>query len=142
MSLATKVSGTSIAYAAITGTFSVQTVVGLALYDAATAGTLKWAGLLDIARPIAPNDSLTLASGVFKVTLGGASGGVIGDAEALANLDADFGAGTPATYYFALMTAMPTGAGGGTEFTLSGSSSYVRTAKTNNATNFPNASMV
>lgn len=142
MAIATKVSGTSIAYAAITGTFGVQTVVGLAAYDASTAGVLKWAGLLDIARPLAPNDSLTLAAGTFKVTFSGTAGGVIGDAEALANLDADFGAGTPATYYFALMTAMPTGAGGGTEFTLSGGSSYVRTAKTNNATNFPNATMV
>lgn len=142
MSIATKVSGTSIAFPAITGTFGVQNVVGLAAYDAATSGVLKWAGLLDVARPMAPNDSLTLAAGVFKVTMGGAGGGVIGDAEALANLDADFGSGTPATYYFALMTAMPTGSGGGTEFTLSGSSSYVRIAKTNNATNFPNASMV
>jgi hypothetical protein len=140
--IATKVSGTTIVYAAITGFTGVQTVIGLALYDAATAGVLKWAGLLDIARPMASGDSLTLAAGVFKVTKSGTAGGVIGDAEALAELDSEFGAASPATYYFAMMTAMPTGAGGGTEFISTGGSTYVRTAKTNNTTNFPNASMV
>jgi hypothetical protein len=142
MAIATKVSGTSIAYAAITGFAGVQTVVGLALYDASTAGVLKWAGLLDVARPLAAGDSLTLAAGVFKVTKSGTAGGVIGDAEALAELDSEFGAGSPATYYFALMTAMPTGSGGGTEFISTGGSTYVRIAKTNNTTNWPAAAMV
>jgi hypothetical protein len=43
----------------------------------------------------------------------------------------------PATVYIALYTAAPTDAGGGTE--VSGGS-YVRTAVTNNNTNFPAAS--
>jgi len=43
----------------------------------------------------------------------------------------------PGTVYFALYTAAPTPAGGGTE--VSGGS-YARVAKTNNSTNFPAAS--
>jgi hypothetical protein len=43
----------------------------------------------------------------------------------------------PTTYYFALYTANPTDAGGGTE--VSGGS-YARVAVTNNTTNFPAAS--
>lgn len=43
----------------------------------------------------------------------------------------------PATYYFALMTAMPTAAGGGTEVT---GGSYARVSVTNNSSNFPAAS--
>lgn len=42
-----------------------------------------------------------------------------------------------ATHYYALMTAMPTAAGGGTE--VSGGS-YARVAFTNNTSNYPNAS--
>lgn len=43
----------------------------------------------------------------------------------------------PATVYYALFTAAPSDAGGGTE--VSGGS-YARKAVTNNTTNFPNAS--
>lgn len=43
----------------------------------------------------------------------------------------------PANIYFALMTAPPTDAGGGTEVT---GGSYARVGLTNNTTNFPNAS--
>jgi hypothetical protein len=43
----------------------------------------------------------------------------------------------PATTYFALMTVMPTGSGGGTE--VSGGS-YARVAFTNNSTNWPASS--
>lgn len=55
-------------------------------------------------------------------------------------LDAIFSAASlspPGTYYAALFTAAPTGAGGGTE--VSGGS-YARVAIVNNATNFPAAS--
>jgi hypothetical protein len=51
-------------------------------------------------------------------------------------LDSLFGAGAPATLYFALMTGAPTIAGGGTEVT---GGSYARKAVTNNSTNFPAA---
>jgi hypothetical protein len=44
----------------------------------------------------------------------------------------------PATTYFALMLAMPTASGGGTEVASSGS--YVRKAVTNNSTNWPASS--
>jgi hypothetical protein len=43
------------------------------------------------------------------------------------------------TVYFALFTASPTEAGGGTEVSTSGTG-YTRVAVTNNATNFPAAS--
>lgn len=53
-------------------------------------------------------------------------------------LDARYGSGTPATYYYALMTTLPAADGtGGVE--VSGGS-YARAALTNNATNFPAAS--
>lgn len=55
-------------------------------------------------------------------------------------LDHVFGAASysaPATLYFALFTATPSDAGGGTEAT---GGSYARVAVTNNATNFPAAS--
>lgn len=43
----------------------------------------------------------------------------------------------PGTIYFGLFTAAPSDAGGGTEVT---GGSYARVGKTNNTTNFPNAS--
>lgn len=43
----------------------------------------------------------------------------------------------PATLYFALFTAAPSDAGGGTEVT---GGSYARVGLTNNTTNFPNSS--
>ncbi len=46
----------------------------------------------------------------------------------------------PATVYVALFTAAPTDAGGGTEVSTGGGSSYARVAVTNNTTNWPNAS--
>ena len=55
-------------------------------------------------------------------------------------LDHVFGATAytaPVTLYVALFTVAPTDAGGGTEVT---GGSYVRTAVTNNTTNWPNAS--
>ena len=46
----------------------------------------------------------------------------------------------PATVYFALYSATPGDAGGGTELTTGTSPGYARVAVTNNATNFPAAS--
>lgn len=45
----------------------------------------------------------------------------------------------PVTLYFALYTAAPTDAGGGTELTI-GTGAYARAVVTNNLTNFPAAS--
>lgn len=45
---------------------------------------------------------------------------------------------TPGTLYFALFTSAPTGAGGGTEVSTSGTS-YGRIGVVNNSTNFPAA---
>lgn len=46
----------------------------------------------------------------------------------------------PATVYFALYSATPGDAGGGTELATGTSPGYARVAVTNNTTNFPNAS--
>lgn len=142
MAIAEKANGVAVNFGTLSGHAGVITVVGFALYDAATVGVLRFAGLLDTSRPVVSGDSLSLAIGVLKITLAGVSGGVIGNAAALANLDAELGATTlgPATYYAALMSAMPTGAGGGTEFSAAGT--YVRIAITNNNTNWPAAAMV
>ena len=56
-----------------------------------------------------------------------------------ATLNAWLGSTTlgPSTVYFALFTAAPTAAGGGTEVTMTG---YARVSATNNSTTFPAAS--
>ena len=61
----------------------------------------------------------------------------------LALLDAVLGAVAytpPATVYFAVYSATPGDAGGGTELVTGTSPGYARVAVTNNATNFPAAS--
>ena len=63
--------------------------------------------------------------------------GFKGTGQCNAVLDYNLGNGSPATLYYALFTAAPTAAGGGTEVT---GGSYARVAVTNNSTNFPNAS--
>ena len=59
----------------------------------------------------------------------------------LATLDAVLGPGytPPATVYWALYSATPTDAGGGTELTSGAAPGYARLAATNNTTNFPAA---
>lgn len=59
----------------------------------------------------------------------------------LAVLDALLGQGftKPATVYFALHSTVPTETGNGVELDASGAPGYARTAVTNDATNFPNA---
>jgi hypothetical protein len=60
----------------------------------------------------------------------------ISDSDAEAILDNDFGSGTPATWYFGILTAAPSNDGTGyTECSMTG---YARVAMTNNTTNFPN----
>lgn len=142
MAIATKTTGTAIDWGTLTGHSGTATVVGVALYDALTVGVLKFAATINTPRPVLSGDSFKVVAGALVFTLAGVSGGVIGDVLAKAVLDACMGATTlgPGTYYAALMTAMPTGAGGGTEFP--GSGNYARIAVTNNATNFPNATMV
>lgn len=55
-------------------------------------------------------------------------------------LDADFGSGTPATWYLAAFLTMPAADGsGGVEPAVG---SYARVATTNNSTNFPAAATV
>ena len=53
-----------------------------------------------------------------------------------ANLNLDLGSGTPATWYVALLTAMPTD-GTGTGLVEAAWTGYARIALTNNGTNFP-----
>lgn len=62
--------------------------------------------------------------------------------QANSDLNADYGAGSPATIYAALSTAAPNYSGNGTitEPTTAQYNGYARVAITNNATNFPNAS--
>ncbi len=62
----------------------------------------------------------------------------ITDAKAHDYLDANFGSGTPATWYIELYTAMP--ADSGTGGTAVAGGAYARAAITNNGTNFPAAS--
>lgn len=65
-----------------------------------------------------------------------------GDALELALLDHVLGGPDytrPATVYFALYSAAPGDAGGGTELTSGTAPGYTRLAVTNNATNFPAA---
>ena len=64
--------------------------------------------------------------------------GFVGDSVANAQLDAQYGSGTPATLYCALSTTTPNS--DGTNFTEPSGSAYARVAVTNNATNFPAAS--
>jgi hypothetical protein len=144
--IATKANGTTIPFGTITGFAGIQTVVGLGLHDALTGGVLRFAGVLDTARPFISGDNLTIGVGVCKITEGGGPlGGIIGDAQALAFLDAAIGSTTlgPGTYYVSMWTVMPTGVpGSGTEFISTGGSTYARIAKTNNSTNWPAAAMV
>lgn len=126
-----------------TGTIQVSHV---ALYSALTVGTLKLVarvgGMTPYTIPISPGSSLSFPVNSLVFRCLGANGGVIGDAQALAILDALCGTTTlgPATYYAALMSASPTGAGGGTEFP--GTGTYARVSITNNATNFPGAALL
>lgn len=141
MAIATKVTGTDINWGTLSGHSGTITVVGVALYDAVTGGNLKFAAPIGVSRPVISGDSFKIIAGALAFTLAGISGGVIADVLAKAVLDGTLGATTlgPATYYPALMSAMPTGAGGGTEFT---GGTYARPSFTNNSTNFPAAAMV
>lgn len=139
MSTPTKTNGTLIDFGALNPT-TPQVVVGAAYYDALSGGNLICAGTIPTARTVYSGDSFNTPIGALSITLVGASGGVIGNAKALTLLDVLLGNGTPATVYEALMTAMPTGAGGGTEFATS--TAYARVGKTNNSMNFPAASLV
>lgn len=143
MATATKKNGTIINWGTITGSFATQTVIGVAFYDAATVGVMKAYAPFGVSRPVLPGDSFDIAIGALSWTALGGSGAVEGDTLGLAFLDAVFGSTVlgPATLYPALMTAAPTGPGGGTEFVTAGSS-YARPAVTNNATNFPAATMI
>lgn len=62
------------------------------------------------------------------------------DARERAILDALFGSGSPATWYFGVSTTAPND--DGTGFTEPVGGSYARVAKTNNVTNFPAAATV
>jgi hypothetical protein len=65
----------------------------------------------------------------------------IGNTIAINNLDLDLGSGTPATWYVALLTTMPTD-GAATALVEAAWTGYARPAITNNGTNFPNATAV
>lgn len=54
-------------------------------------------------------------------------------------LDSLFGSGTPATWWYALSTAVYSASATGTAMTEVAGGGYARIAKTNNATNFPAA---
>lgn len=143
MATATKKNGTLINWGTITGSYATQTVIGVAMYDAATVGVMRAYAPIATSRPVLPGDSFDMAIGALSWTALGGAGAVEGDATGLAFLDALFGSTVlgPAIWYPALMTAAPTGPGGGTEFVTAGSS-YARPAYTNNSTNFPAATMI
>ena len=65
----------------------------------------------------------------------------IGNAIGISNLELDLGSGTPATWYVALLTAMPTD-GAATALAEAAWTGYARPSLTNNGTNFPNATAV
>lgn len=64
----------------------------------------------------------------------------IGNTYAKNNLDQDLGSGSPATWFIALLTALPTD-GDGTSLTEASWSGYARVSVTNNNTNFPAATV-
>jgi hypothetical protein len=65
----------------------------------------------------------------------------IGNTLAEANLNLDQGSGTPATWYFGLLTTMPTD-GDATSLVEAAWTGYSRPSLTNNTSNFPNATVV
>jgi len=65
----------------------------------------------------------------------------IGNTKAEANLDQDCGSGTPATWYCALLTAMPSD-GDGTGLVEATWTGYARQSITNNNTNFPGSTII
>ena len=65
----------------------------------------------------------------------------IGNTYAEANLNQDLGSGSPATWYVALLTALPTD-GDGTGIAEAAWTGYARPSITNNAANFPAAAVV
>ncbi len=140
MGFATKKCATAVNFGTLTGLSGTQTVAAFAWYDASSGGNLIGAGPLGAPVPISEGDAITFgANGIVMIQAGG-SGSVIGEAYALAQLDSKFGSGTPATLYGAMMTVIPLGDGsGGTEFT---GGTYARVSKTNNATNFPAATII
>jgi len=76
--------------------------------------------------------ALLLLTGLLATVAG------IGNTYATANLNQDLGSGTPATWYVALLTTMPTD-GAATGLVEASWTGYARVGVTNNGTNFPNA---
>ena len=66
---------------------------------------------------------------------------MIGNTYALLNLDQNLGSGSPATWYAALLTTLPTD-GAGTSLVEANWTGYTRQSLTNNNTIFPAASVV
>lgn len=145
---ATTLLATAVNFGTLTGHTGTPQVSHIALYDSGTYGggvlkaVARVGGTNPYTIPISPGSSLSFPANslIFRCT--GANGGVVGDALALAILDALFGHTTlgPATYYAAMMTVSPAGSGGGTEFSNAGS--YARVAITNNTTNWPGSSLI
>lgn len=146
MATATTKLATALNFGTLSGHTGTIQVSHIALYDAATAGVLKaWArvgGTTPYTIPVSPGSALNFPANTLSFRVIGGNGSGIGDALALAIADAVFGHTTlgPGTFYAALMSAPPTGAGGGTEFSNAGT--YVRIAITNNTTNFPGAALI
>lgn len=141
MSTATKANGTAVSFGNPTftggGTITVTHVV------------LKSSGTVRFVAPLSPNrtfysgDGANFPIGTLLFTLAGTGGAIICDNEAKATLDAWLGSTTlgPATYTVHLYSAAPAQDGtGGTEFPATGT--YASVSVTNDATNFPAASMV
>lgn len=126
-----------VAQAFVTAAANWGTVVGIAIYDASTGGTLMHYIPFDSSVTVNSGDTLNLDVDSLQITI--PSGGC---STYLANavLDHIYGGGDftrPSTLYGAGFVAPPTDAGGGTEPTGGG---YARVTIANNSTNFPGAS--
>lgn len=110
-----------------TGSTDDETLVGVGLFDASTAGNCWAVWLFETPLIVAPGDPVTLAPAVVRFTLGLTSG--VSDYLANKLIDLLFRGQAytwPATIYHACYTATPSNSGGGTE--VGGGVGYARAA--------------
>lgn len=136
-------------FVALTGHGTVVAVSHIGLADAATGGTFYAIQPIGGASPyvinVADGGNLVIPVDGFQIVRTGVTGAVWPNAAALASLDLNFGAGTPASFYVRLFSTPPAGDGsGGTEFPATGNyvTRVTSTVFTNNTTNFPNATLI
>jgi len=136
----TKKCASAINFGTLSGFTGTKIVAAVAFYNSATSGTFYGGGPVGTSIPINSGDGLNFAVNAVTIIFKGATGSLIGDQDGLDFLDNRYGSGSPATLYAALIITLPDGDDGSiVEFS---GGTYARVAITNNATNFPAATMV